>query len=110
MTAVAELDPRTHARRTDPDTSRAAAARVTTAQTMMRRLLATYLDADRTADEAMRAAGYEPADGAWKRVSDLAGQELIAETGATRPGESGREQLVRTITRAGLVTLARWSA
>lgn len=111
MTAALERpDPRSHARRTDPDTSRTAAERLTDKATMMARLLVTYLDANRTTDEAIEAAGYEPADGAWKRVSDLANHGLIADTGERRVGNAGREQIVREITRAGLVQLADWLA
>ena len=101
------MDPRTHARRTDPDTSRLAAHQLTDKSTMLTRLLTTYLDTDRTADEAARAAGYGPSDGAWKRVSDLAQLGYLIETGARRKGNAGRLQLVRRITDEGVIALAR---
>ena len=105
-----DLDPRAHARRTDPDTSHAAAAQLSAKDHMMRRLLAAYLAAgDLSTDEAVSRAGYTARDGAWKRVSDLAGLGYLIETGERRTGSSGRKQLVRRITDAGVIALARWS-
>lgn len=100
-----DLEPRTHARRGDPDTSHDAAARLANQRSMMRRLLVTYLERPRTADEATDAAGYDAASGAWKRISDLDGLGLISDTGDRRPGRSGRLQIVRAITEKGLDTL-----
>ena len=105
---VTMIDPRKHARTSDPATSHAAAAQLSDKATMAARLLVTYLERELTADEAMRAAGYAPADGTWRRVSDLDKLGLIESTGETRLGESGRHQLVRAITTAGVVELARW--
>jgi hypothetical protein len=96
------LDPRTHARTTDPDTSHEAAAKLTPRSTMMARLLSAFLDCDRNADEATEAAGYSPADGAWKRISDLAAVGWIADTGERREGRSGRRQIVWYITDDGM--------
>jgi hypothetical protein len=105
---VAELDPRTHARRADPITSHLAARQLSDKATMLRALLSAYLDADGlTADEATIAADYGPSDGAWKRISDLAALGLIADTGERRQGLSGREQIVRAITHDGVVALAK---
>jgi hypothetical protein len=95
------LDPHKHARRSDPDTSKEAAERLTGKRSMMRRLLIAYLGRDLTAEEATRAAGYGPADCAWKRVSDLKAVGYIEDTGVRRPGESGRRQAVLGITKTG---------
>lgn len=99
--ALIDVDPATLARSGDPATSRTAAHRLRTAATRRRRLLAAYATGDRTAEEAARVAGYTPADGAWKRVSDLKRLGYIAPTGRTRPGSSGRDQEVLAITDAG---------
>ena len=85
-----------HARTTDPATSKAAAASVD-AQPMIDVLATLYERYSRigfggmTAEEAADAAGFDP----WavsKRVSDLIRQGIIAPTGRTRPGSSGRQQ------------------
>lgn len=97
-------DPRTLARSADPQTSHDAAARLDAgrAGTIRRRLLVQFgRFPNLTADEATSAAGFEPADGAWKRVSDLINLGLIEATGDTRPGSSGREQRVLRVTDAG---------
>ena len=95
-----DLDPVTHARRTDPDTSRAAATRLRDQRTMMRALLSTFVVADRTCEEAALVAGYDP-EKASKRVSDLRNLGYLVDTDARRQGRSGREQIVRRITLAG---------
>lgn len=90
------------ARTTDPETSHEAARMLGgKAGTMRRRLLTVFLQGSRTAEEAADAAGYTAADGAWKRVSDLAKASLIVDIGITRPGRSGREQRVMAITPLG---------
>ena len=91
------------ARRGDPDTSHQAAQLLAgKAGTMRRRLLvAFFTSTGLTAEEAAQAAGYGPADGAWKRVSDLKNARLIGPMGKTRPGRSGREQQVLGITDLG---------
>jgi len=62
---------------------------------MQARLLAQYrFGAWFTAEEAAEAAGYTPADGAWKRVSDLVRLGLLVDTGERRKGRSGRSQRV----------------
>ena len=95
------VDPRTHARSTDPVTSHDAAARLSDKATMMRRLLRAHYARPLTAEEASDLCGYDAADGAWKRVSDLANAGLIEDTGQRRTARSGREQVVRAITEAG---------
>lgn len=100
------LEPRTHARRSDPDTSRAAARELSDRATMMRRLLRAYAVRPMTAEEAASACGYTAESGAWKRVSDLALHGFIEDTGARRPGHSGRAQMVRQITLEGVRALS----
>ena len=51
----------------------------------------------------MRAAGFTKADGVWKRVSDLARDRLIVDSGIRRPGDSGRMQVVWAINYADMV-------
>jgi hypothetical protein len=88
----------THARTSDPATSKAAAAAVTSKDTMLVVLEAAYarmwivLHRGMTAEEAATQAGYPPQFGAWKRVSDLTRMGVIVPTGVTRPGLSGRAQ------------------
>lgn len=96
--------PRELARLEDPDTSHAAArALAGKAGTMRRRLLAVYVKAPGglTAEEAADRAGFDPAEGPWKRVSDLTNMDLIRPTGKTRAASSGRQQRVLRITDAG---------
>lgn len=89
------LNPRTHARAADPHTSHTAAARLTDKTTMLRALTAQYHNgAELTAEEAATRAGYTPADGAWKRISDLLNQGVLEDTGRTRKASSGRSQRV----------------
>jgi hypothetical protein len=90
--------PTQHARATDPRTSHDAAAQVTAANTQLRELASVYLtdyraDGDGlTSDEACELAGCQR--GGWRRVSDLISRGVIADTGRTRPGKSGRGQRV----------------
>lgn len=89
------FDPRSHARTSDPSTSHAAAAELTTADDHRSRLLAAFRGqpAGLTADEAASIAGLL-AVGYWKRVSDLKRDGLVVDSGRTRPGRSGRAQRV----------------
>lgn len=90
------------ARSQDPETShKAARALGGRAGTMRRALLEVFRLATLTAEEAAAEAGYGPADGAWKRVSDLTNLGLLEWTGLTRVGSRGREQRVLRITTAG---------
>lgn len=96
------FDPVTHARTSDPATSHIAAHALSDKTTMMRTLLTTYAKVGPlTAEDAAEFAGYDPRDGAWKRVSDLKRNGWIEPTGATRPGSSGRPQQVCRITDEG---------
>ena len=96
-------------RATDPDTSAAAAASLGNPVVAMRRTLLQQYHLARlnglTAEEASYAAGYTPADGAWKRVSDLQNAGYVEDTGRTRSANSGRQQRVLVITDKGLEAL-----
>lgn len=101
------LDPLTHARTTDADTSKAAAAALPTSRagSMMRELLWVYryaADLGLTAEQAAESAGYTPADGAWKRCSDLERAGLIEDTGERRTSSKGRAARVLCITLLGI--------
>lgn len=101
MTRDDGLDPRKHARTTDPDTSQAAARRLSDARTQMRRLLAAYLYAGAsTCEESAAYAGYQH-ERATKRVSDLLRDGFIEDTGERRRGTSGRLQMICRITDKG---------
>jgi len=104
--AMLAVDPREHARTSDPETSHAAARALGgKAGSMLRDLLEAYGTADLTAEEAAEERGYTAADGAWKRVSDLTNAGLVEPTGETRPASSGRQQRVLRITRLGVEVL-----
>lgn len=81
------------ARRTDPETSKAA-ARSVDGSAMREALAEAYraAGADGLTDE--EAGTRTGLDGAWKRCSDLRRLGLIEPTGFTRRGRSGREQRV----------------
>jgi|KBSMisStaDraftv2_1062788.scaffolds.fasta_scaffold356290_2 hypothetical protein len=101
-----QLDPHTHARRGDPDTSHAAAQQLD-GTTMLRRLLLAYADhPDLTAEEAAEVCGYDAEAGAWKRCSDLANAGLVEDTGDRRVASTGRHQMARRITLAGIAALS----
>lgn len=99
-------EPRTLARATDPDTSHEAAKMLAGGAGTMRRDLLRVFAMERvggyTAEEAADYAGYTPADGAWKRVSDLLNAKLVqVDVGHERRGRSGRMQRVLRITDLG---------
>lgn len=73
---------------------------------MLRRLLLAYADRNLTAEQAADACGYTADQGAWKRCSDLANQGLVEDTGDRRLARSGRPQMVRQITLAGILELS----
>jgi len=93
-TAVSAYEPQSHARTTDPSTSKQAAARVTTANAMKGVILRAFQDYPKglTTDQVLSMTGLE--NGGWKRVSDLLRDGLLVDTGMTRPGRSGRQQRV----------------
>ena len=91
------------ARTTDPVTSHNA-AKTLVRETMMKKLMEAYAEAGTdglTAEEASSNAGYSPADGAWKRVSDLITAGLLEDSGHTRKGSSGRQQRVLILSTLG---------
>lgn len=102
-----DAEPRKHARRGDPDTSHTSAAMLRPKARMMRRLLVEFARDPLTSDEACERAGFVPADGAWRRVSDLSVAGLVEDTGCRRIGRSGRPQMVRAITDEGMAELVR---
>lgn len=101
-----DLDPHTHARTSDPETSHIAAEVLSDKTTMMRRLLGAFVDHPRTAEEAAKICGYTAEDGPWRRVSDLTNAGLIYPTGQIRSGSSNRPQAVHAITLEGEEVLA----
>lgn len=103
--ALFDIDPLTHARRGDPDTSHSSAAMLRPKEQMMVRLLIEFAHEPLTAEEAAELAGYGPGDGAWKRVSDLVRAGLLMDTGYRRVGHSGRPQIVRAITTKGMAEI-----
>jgi hypothetical protein len=105
-----DREPKKLARREDPDTSKAAAeALAGKAGSMRRRLLQVYASRLRlTAEGAATLAGFTPADGAWKRVSDLLNLGLIYDTGEHAPSPTtGRQQRLLAITELGLAMADR---
>lgn len=101
-------EPRSLARLDDPETSHVAARALSgKAGTMRRALLDAFSTADLTAEEVQDAAGYVPADGSWKRVSDLGNAKLIEPTGEVRVASTGRPQRVWRITEAGKEALVK---
>lgn len=101
-------------RSTDPDTSRKGADHVRLRTgSQQAQLLRAYAHPAAleglTADQAGQASGLadNPRCGYWKRVSELRTLGLIADTGTTRPGISGAEQMVCAITEAGLDAIGR---
>lgn len=96
-----------HARNTDPDTSHAAAAALSDKHTMMRTLLLVFAGHDAlTSERACQLAGYTPADGAWKRVSDLLAKGWLIPTGDTAVGSAGRRQRLLAITTEGVEVIS----
>ena len=94
----------THCRRSDPPTSRAAAASVADAGSHCRLLMAGYsaaLPGGLTDEEAARRCGVDPLREGGKRCSDLRRLGLIAPTGETRPGSSGRRRMVCVAVQRG---------
>jgi predicted ArsR family transcriptional regulator len=89
---------RSHVHRDDPDTSRAAAAQVTTAASHRAALVAAFKrEGPMTAEEAAACAGLEHVP-AQRRISDLLNDGLLLDTGLRRPGSSGREMRILALT------------
>jgi hypothetical protein len=98
------------ARKDDPDTSKAAVDVLTDHVTIRRRLLRVYASGLRlTAEGAAQLAGFEPGDGAWKRVSDLQNLGLVYDTGDRMVSPmTGRQQRILAITERGRQVTAGW--
>lgn len=91
-------------RRTDPDTSRTGVPTQKERGVLCDLLLREFCRSPLTSEEAAHRAGIDPWQ-ASKRVSELIRSELIAPTGDTRPGSSGRAQRVHTATDIGRMFL-----
>lgn len=92
-----------HARKTDPETSHAAAeANRPRRGTQASVILSQYAGADLTDEEAAVRANIP---GGWKRCSDLRRSGLIASTGRTRKTSAGVEAMVCTLTTKGRALL-----
>jgi hypothetical protein len=92
-TTLGGLFAQTHARTTDPPTSKRAADSLDP-RSLMHRLARAYEAAGAaglTDEEAAAQAGIPTA---WKRCSDLRRLGWIKTSGATRVGSSGRDQMV----------------
>lgn len=101
-------------RATDPATSRAAAGDIRIRRdSQLHKLLAVYGHPSAytglTADEAGQLSGLANNRSCcyWKRCSELRAKGLISDLGITRPGISGSEQIVCSITDDGLKTLGK---
>ena len=96
-------------RSTDPPTSHAAEpVRWRTGSQAIRLLQSFASLIDATDEEAMEnAIGVSPVSEYAKRCSELREAGLIEPTIYTRPGYSGRERMVSTITEAGARVLVR---
>jgi predicted ArsR family transcriptional regulator len=90
-----EFDPARHQRRSDPDTSAAAAASVRKSAPVITRQLLEVLRArgPLTRTEVALAAGITEYQCS-KRLSDLKNAQAIVDSGERRVGPSGREQIV----------------
>jgi predicted ArsR family transcriptional regulator len=99
MTQLDLLDyqPRAHARREDPRTSRAAADSMKEgAGALCTRLLEAFRTyGAMTRSEVARRVGLSDYQVS-KRLSDLQHANLLQDTGTTRPGPTGRQQTVWT--------------
>lgn len=84
------------ARANDHATSRAAGEALASLTPAHAQLLAAYMAAPLglTDEEAAVAAGVDPRSCWWKRCGELRKAGLVAPTGATRPGSSGRQRIV----------------
>ena len=103
---VFPFDPAAHARRTDPDTSHAAARKLRVGTQLWETLRAFRDAGPMTNDEVTAYLGFDAArHGPWQRVSDLTNLGHIADTGERRPGLSRRMQMVRAITPRGRMVL-----
>lgn len=110
MTDPTLFDRLPRSRKSDPATSRAAEATLSSAATACGRLLAEYraaLPGGLTDEEAAERAGIDPLREGGKRCADLRRMGLVRWDGATvRAGSSGRKRMVCTATgKSGAGTL-----
>ena len=84
-----------HARRTDPRTSKAAARNMQRHSKALLALLFGELKrhGPMTQTELALRTRLRP-DQVWRRLSDLKNKKMIVDSGETRPGDSGRPQIV----------------
>lgn len=83
-----------HVRRQDPETSRAAASSVARAsRALMYRVLREINSCPGTQWEVSQRMRLKP-EQIWKRISDLRAKKMVEDSGITRPGPSGRLQIV----------------
>lgn len=88
----------THARTTDPVTSKMSGAAVEKAPgnaTLQMLLLKQFQKKSMTAEGACESAGVDPYQGGWKRVSDLKRNGLI------EPRRNGKGGILRWLNRSG---------
>ena len=97
----------------DPTTSMMAGESVKDRLTNFRLRLLEQYEKNRTEgltdDEARSRAGFTRDHGYWKRCSDLRNAGYVAPTGQTRPGNSGRQQMVCVITDEGRDFFYEWT-
>jgi predicted ArsR family transcriptional regulator len=89
-----------HRRRSDPDTSRAAArSMVGSVDSLLQRIVQAFRDrGPMTRTEVAAIVGLSDYQ-ASKRISDLKNVAAIVDTGERRPGPSGRAQIVWRVSR-----------
>lgn len=93
------------ARKHDPATSKAAAAAIDTRGQRLAVLRALAVIGEGTGQEISDASGLVYPS-AWRRIPELRRQYLVEPTGTTRPGDSGRQQMVYRLTSAGRAATA----
>ncbi len=105
------LDDQGQARRSDPSTSKEAAAKIRTGTAKAALLLAHYRSPEGLTDEeaAVEAALSLQSEYA-TRCSELMRAGLLEDTTETRAGSSGMSRLVRVITPAGVQWVESWQA
>ena len=98
MSAQLDWLAKEHVRRRDPDTSRAAARSVEkSSRALMLRVLREINSCPGTHAEIALRMRLKP-DQVWKRISDLRRKKMVEDSGVTRPGPSGRWQIVWKVT------------
>lgn len=93
-TLLLDLDPRVLARGSDPSTSHAAAAQLTSAHAHRIRILETLEQIGTGTFEQIAEAAHLRDSQVWRRLSDLHSAGLVTPTGDERIGRSGRNQRI----------------